>query len=1243
MAEQGKCCQGERDTARGGMIGHSKTYFESFGKIAPNQCRQSEPSSFAQALSVLPVSFQFLTFLSHASSQFYPNSPLFNVAQQNTPALLHMSPTLPHTPLPNLHLKISHLPSTTLKHSTMQREPAHISHNLDDDVSSHASSSNSSVENSPVFSKHRWPEFPKGLPAALKHDSIPDAIAAGDDLASYFTALSEAAITKTKPSLVSSHPETPGSFISNTEHTVSLSDQDSLNIPPDFDADFNRKIRVTSPNGDVFASVVCPFDDRVHYNPQIPLEEYSSEHLSESDIVFSKEFAQLSVSCRVLSMALDPTVPLLDRFKFLCLVSFYLDEHFSKRLGHIPKLDLHDLESAFINLRRQVRPPTKYEEELTEALRTIVEMQHKCLNAQILPKLAQQGVEIAKGTDLTVSESQRMTTYFRDHLLPAITPFMLDATHPFPLLQSHEIYVYVSLFNPRQHVKKRMVFKVPVEERLIPLNESGLRFVTTEDVCLANLNLLCQSMVVISAHVFRVTRNTKISIDDNAFGEMENLLDFVIEEVHRRRQAPSTRLEVLKTAPEKMIKFLMNQLHLDEMDVYVINSPVLDLSTCMTLAFVNLPWLRQAMREPVVPAPFKRLTDRLRFDPGAIFGVLRKKDVLVEYPKENFENSAVLYLHAAARDPCVRSVKTVLYRGGSNSPIIAALIRAAKNGKEVSVVVELKASLDEVQNSDYARALQLAGCNVTYGVLGLKVHSKIMLVTRQEDDGKLLQYAIISTGNFNPKTAKLYSDLSLFTCRKEICSDVRDVFNSLTGYSWKPDYRRLLVAPVNMLSGFIDLIKAEAENARAGRPARIACQMNGLTDKQITKELYDASQAGVRIDLLVRGPCRLRPGIKGKSDNIRVYSWVGQLLQHQRVYYFHAGGVGKYFIGSADWRTRNITARVEVVVPIEDRSIRKRLAKVFELVHDMDWVWRMAPDGRYYKGIPTRSPPVSVVIAPARNGSEALHPTRNEPKLQKRRSLILSHSPHQAMLDVMFSDQKEPNGVRIQPLDPLPMSISESSSENLSSNKRVKPKIQVDVQGNKKLVDKVAVGAVPIKFEGDVKNMESVRILMVSGGENDPWALPKGGKNEGETVQQAIFRIAREKAGVSQSEEVANLGWILVSKRNKQMALQTFVLEVVEIGTIASSRKVRRSRWFTAFEALSTVKENKHDFSLNALERAIDVCRRRFGDNEEAKLSQTSGTPLSDNSLPSTPKHEDRDESRNASLDETDNKPVVYK
>lgn len=1105
----------------------------------------------------------------------------------------------------------------------MQREPQ-VSSSFDDDDSSQGSTSTSSPDGSPMFRPRLWSED-SFLPVPPPISAIPSTYAADENLSSYFNALAAVAVS---PDVPPSPPHSPSSLVSesapfpanNAYQKVRISEGEKDHVDPE--ADLNRKVRVSTPNGSTFDTVVCPFHDTVHYDPDVELEEYSAEQLSQSDIVFSKEFALLSVTCRVLSMALDPTVPLLDRFKFLCLVSFYLDEHFTKRLGHIPKLDPRDLESATINLRKQVRPSTKYEEELTAAIRTTVEMQHTCLTQQLLPTLLHHGVEVVKGDRLTEEESKRMTEHFSENLLPEITPFTLDPTHPFPLLQSHEIYVYVNLYNPGQKCKKRMLFRVPSSERLIPLDDTRLRFVTAEDVCLANIHLLCQSMTVISSHVFRITRNTKISIDDQQFGD-SNLLDFVIEEVHRRRQAPATRLEVLDTAPEKMVLFLMGKLHLEKSDVYAVHSPILDLTTCMSLAFVELPWLRQTMRDPVVPPAFKGLTDRLRTDPGAIFAVIRKKDVLVEYPKENFENSAILYLHAAARDPAVRSIKTVIYRGGSSSPIIAALVRAAKNGKEVSVVVELKASLDEVQNSDYARALQLAGCNVTYGVMGLKVHSKVMLVTRQEYDGNLLQYCNISTGNFNPKTAKLYTDLSLFTCRKEICRDVQDVFNSLTGYSWKTDFNTLLVAPVNMLERFIGLIRTEAENAKAGKPARIVAQMNGLTDKMITRELYEASRAGVKIDLVIRGPCRLRPGIKDMSDNIRVYSWVGQLLQHQRIFYFAAGGEGKFLIGSADWRTRNLTSRVEVVVPVEDRGIRKRLAKMFDIIDDRKWIWRMSPDGRYYKGIPREAPSVAKAIAPTREGKKGGKKKRQEKRVEEkvREDTEMEQrgenngrsSPHQVLLDAMFAQAKKTRSqtmLDVAELEKLPASSSGSTDEK--PRKRThKAKLQVDVKGNKKQVDKIAVGAVPMRFRDGVEEIENLQVLMVSRGGNDVWAMPKGGILETETEEQATFRIAREKAGVVRAEKVANLGWILVSKKTKQIAVQTFVLRASELGTFAANSGERRRRWVGINEAIGQLKREKHDFSLQALQLALQACRRIYGEPIKKSVgSYSEGDPV---------------------------------
>eukprot|EP00178_Gracilaria_changii_P011204 TRINITY_DN320_c0_g1_i1.p1 TRINITY_DN320_c0_g1~~TRINITY_DN320_c0_g1_i1.p1 ORF type:complete len:1134 (+),score=224.36 TRINITY_DN320_c0_g1_i1:716-4117(+) len=1033
--------------------------------------------------------------------------------------------------------------------------------------------------------------------------------AAGNDADAVFAALSASHISShsqmaSNNSVSSLNLDTAPNVVQPVERHPSI----DILSPSLRGNDLNTKAIVSTPDGNSYETIICPFDERVHYAHHSELNTLGATELAQSDIVFSKEFAELSMICRVLSMAMDPSVPLLDRFKFLCIVSSSLDEHFSKRLGSIPKLDLNDLKTATINLRRHVRPKTKYEEDLTAALRTVMEKQSECLTSELLPQLAEHGVEIVTHDRLTLQQKATMTAYFKQHLRPALTPTVIDATHPFPLIQSHDIYIYVELFNRKNGFKRTVLFRCASNNRLIPIDDTGLKFITSEDVCLANLDLVCHSMTVMKTYPFRVTRNTKISIEDESLSDMTDLLDFIVDEVHRRRQAPATRLEIMKDAPPQMIELLVNKLCLDELDVYVVDTPYLDLSSCISLAFVALPWLRQVMRDPVVPSAFKGLQNRLIADPGAIFGVIRKQDVLVEYPRDNFENSAVLFLHAAARDPKVRLIKSVLYRGGENSPIVAALIRAAKNGKEVSVIIELKASFDEIQNSEYARALQVAGCNVTYGMMGLKVHSKIMLVVREESEGSLCSYCNISTGNFNPKTAKLYTDYCLFTCDKDICTDVLDVFNHLTGYSENSNFRCLLVSPVNMQHRFIELIREEANNARQGKPARIACQMNGLSDKKITEELYEASQAGVRIDLLVRAACRVRPGIKGLSENINVYSWVGQVLQHRRVYYFHAGGEGKYFIGSADWRTRNLFGRVEVIVPIKDAYLRKRLSKAFELIDDRKWIWRMASDGHYYKGFPAPcSPPVSVSIAPKSKSKKCeIRSSDSDADERSHEHLDLIAPPDESTV-IEFDDADEAIVLKSEASrSSVPATDSAADAKKWSKRSRSRARYVINIKGNTKTVDKIAVGVVPIRFVAGHGDVDGIQVLMVAREADDPWAVPKGGQNEGETQIEATIRIAREKAGVSSYEVVANLGWIEVDKGQKHAAFQTVVLLAKELGTTVGRN--RRRKWMAIQEALDySLGEHRHEFTAKALERAV-IAVRSWNESNRDDSSVHSGT-----------------------------------
>jgi len=674
----------------------------------------------------------------------------------------------------------------------------------------------------------------------------------------------------------------------------------------------NRKLRVKLNTGRVVDSVVCPFDDRVHNPDGLIKEEMTSKQLAMEGKLFSPDFAELSFICRVLAVALKEDTPLLDRFKFLCIVASNLDEQFSKRLGNKVNVDPEDLEFFTHTIRQRVRPKTDYELRLREATKTIVNMQYACLEKTIRPALADEGIEIVTYANLNAAEQADMKVYFEKNLRPVITPMTIDDMHPFPLIRSHNIYLFIdaiamslgrTIENRNKEFKRHILIKVPRDKpRLIPVGSTHERFLRSEDCIINNIQSICCGITVINAFPIRVTRNIKLDINEDTLGDWDYGLDYVTDECHRRQQAPATRLEVTSNITDDVVDRLTAELGLDTSDVYKVDSNIIDLSSCFSLSFAN-PSLQETVKEPVAPKPFKGLYERVQTRPGAIFDVIRKKDVMVEYPRESFRHSAILFLQSAARDPRVKCVKTVVYRSGSNSQVISALVRAAKNGKEVTVLVELKASFDEVQNSTYARELKLAGCNVVYGVRGLKVHTKATLVVREEN-GKYEYYSNISTGNFNASTAKMYTDMSYYTRRRVIGEDLQNVFNYLTGLSQVKTYHELLVAPHCMLKKFEALIHTEARNAREGKPARIVAQVNGLTDRTIVEALYDASQAGVKIDLIVRGQCRLRPDIPGKSDNIRVFSWIGSVLQHRRIFFFLNGGDGneKFFIGSADFR-----------------------------------------------------------------------------------------------------------------------------------------------------------------------------------------------------------------------------------------------------------------------------------------------------------------------------------------------------
>lgn len=1019
------------------------------------------------------------------------------------------------------------------------------------------------------------------------------------------------------------------------------------------------------------SSLMCPYDDDMHYAPYVDTTGMSSEDLSECQELFSKDFAELSFSIRVLSLALDPSVPILDRLKFCCIVSQNLDEHFVKRLGTIEKTDPQDFRSSRLSLRREIRPRTSHEDKLDRAIRAVVRDQYRCLNDQLLPALAAYGVQILQFEDLNDTETSKATNFFKKYVFNALTPLVIDPTHPFPRIASHSLYLCVLVQYkgngryPAGPVRK-VFLKLPADTaRLVPVDDSGLRFVPLERVAQAHIHLICRGMQILQCYVFRITRNTKMTLEDSDFIDRMDLMETVQSEIHRRRSAPPTRLEIPTNFPEDIRSLLVRELGLDDADVFVIDSPLLDLATCMSLAFVPLPQLRLVVKEPQVPRRFRGIGDSLATDPGAMFRVIKERDVLIEHPRESFDSSTLLFLAASARDPRVRSIKQVIYRAGSNSPLIQALVRAAQNGKEVTVLVELKASFDEVQNCEYANTLQNAGCNVMYGLLGLKVHSKVILVVREEPDGSMTTYANISTGNFNAKTAKLYTDISIMTCQEDICADMHDVFNSLSGYSQATEFRAALVAPVNMMDRFSQLVKEEADNARRGLPARIIAQINGLSDVVIIKELYDASQAGVSVDLFVRGACRLRPGLAGHSDNIRVFSWVGPVLQHRRIFYYFANGEEKYFIGSADWRTRNLNVRTEVAIPIFDDKIKKRLARMLIMLIDNRYLWQMDANGRYYKA-PFSSEPIEFAIPPKRwvpplsaetlaNGKMSPEPDGVENlALERERQLSagkLGPLPPDGLEDNlstrvdmdadgdwsartgqswMVSPQGETDNTPVDDTSTVSLlrlnssggvavsgtlersasgaAAVDTSGEMRPSQRRSRPKprpkYKVNIKGNETNVDKIAAGAVPVRFS-DPLDISTLEVLMVQRGDiDDPWSVPKGGRNEGESPEQAAIRVAREKGGVSICEQLANLGWVLRPKRNKTIAVSTFLLKVLELGNFVNSLHRRKRKWMSFRQAIDLAVETGNSFTTDSLRRAYETCQEIF--EKHAKMEEDS-------------------------------------
>ncbi|MEZ4866643.1 MAG: polyphosphate kinase 1 [Caldilineaceae bacterium] len=685
------------------------------------------------------------------------------------------------------------------------------------------------------------------------------------------------------------------------------------------------------------------------YTPALDLTSLSLDELSASDQLYNRELVWLNFNWRVLHEAIDARTPLLERLRFIAITSSNLDEFFRKRVGGLKRQQA----AGIANLTLQGWSPDVQLQYIAKAVRPMLEAQSQCLYEDILPQLAEHNVRILDYQALNQTQKQKLQQYYEREVYPILTPLAVDPGHPFPFISNLSLSLGVFLYDQTTDETHFVRVKVPTNRpRWVPL-DTPYYFVPLEQVMIANLPTLFHGMEILAAHPFRVTRNADVERNEE---EAEDLLDLISEELRERRFAPVVRLECDDTMPENMLALLRSELHLEQNDVYPIRG-LLRLDDLFALSDLNLPHLKYEPWIPQVPLRLTGLESRTR--PSEIFSVIRQGDLLVHHPYHSFAASTQQFIEAATNDPAVLAIKQTLYRTSANSPIIKALIQAAEQGKQVAVLVEVKARFDEAQNIEWARMLENAGCHVAYGLVGLKTHTKISLVVREEEDG-LRAYCHIGTGNYNAKTAGLYTDLGLFTCDQELGADIMDLFNFLTGYSRQTEYRKLLVAPVNMRQCFLELIDREIKIALDGGKGRIVAKMNGLEDPLITRKLYEASQAGVAIDLIVRGNCRIRPGIPGISDNIRVISIIGRFLEHSRLFYFGNNGDPRYFMGSADWMRRNLTSRVEAVTPVEDPRLREQIDHILQLsLKDHRQAWEMLADGRYQRRFLTGAEPAA--------------------------------------------------------------------------------------------------------------------------------------------------------------------------------------------------------------------------------------------------------------------------------------------
>jgi polyphosphate kinase len=652
------------------------------------------------------------------------------------------------------------------------------------------------------------------------------------------------------------------------------------------------------------------------------------------DRYLNRELSTIDFNARVLALAEDREMPLLERAKFLAIFASNMDEFFQVRVAGLKQ-------QAEAGIRTRSSDGLTPREQLSTIAAKVVPLaeRHAHMFAEdVMPALDSAGVKVMRWAELEDKQREELNQLFREKIFPVLTPLAVDSGRPFPYISNLSLNLAVLVRDPsagRMHFARIKV--PPLLPRFVPFAEERY-FTPLEEVIAANLDQLFPGMEIVEHHTFRVTRNADLTIDDGA----DDLLEALEEQLTQRRARPAVRLEVEHTIPQHVLELLMSELEVQSEDVYMLPPP-LDLSGLWSLHAIDRPDLKDEPYQPVTH-PDLSLADA----DTSLFEVLGDRDVLVHHPYESFATSVQRFIEDAAADPDVLAIKQTLYRT-AGSPIVNALIEAAERGKQVVVLIEIKARFDESANIAWARTLEKAGCHVVYGLAGLKTHCKLCLIVRDEG-GHLKQYVHVGTGNYNPITARIYEDMGLFTADADLAAEVAHLFNYITGFSRDKKYRCMIVAPHGMRARMIKKIEREAAKSTPENPGRIIMKMNNLSDDGIVDALYNASEQGVKVDLIVRSICTLRPGVKGLSKNISVRSIVGRFLEHSRVYYFQNGGDEQLFIGSADMMPRNLDGRVEALAIVKAPEIREQLKLVLDLaLSDNRSAWTLDRHGRWTK------------------------------------------------------------------------------------------------------------------------------------------------------------------------------------------------------------------------------------------------------------------------------------------------------